>query len=143
MDLTRLLLVAVLTVAVVLGLIALLNARDRRRAAVLETMWRLAPRRLRDVIAIEAHSALLSATSVVAVDMSWGCAGDEIWDAVVCWRAGLPPGVRLLVNGRVSPGLLARVSVDIAESPYDLDLESPGIPVWPCRHPAERSVDTS
>ncbi len=119
-----------------------LNARDRRRAAVLETMWCLAPPRLRDVIAIEAHSALLSATSVVTVDMSWGCTRDEIWDAVVRWRAGLPPGIGLLVNGRVTPGLVARVSVDIAESPYDFDLDSPDIPLWPRRRPAEREVVT-
>jgi hypothetical protein len=65
--------------------------------------------------------------------MSWGCTRDEIWGAVVRWRAGLPPGVRLLMHVTILPGLVACVSVDIDGSPHDLD--PPRVPVWPHARP--------
>ncbi|MGH7326211.1 MAG: hypothetical protein ACREJ9_16410 [Candidatus Rokuibacteriota bacterium] len=73
----------------------------QRRTALLETMWTLAPRDLRDLIALDVHCALLARKSVVEVDMG-GCGRDEIWEALSRWSAGLPPGGRLLVNGRMS-----------------------------------------
>lgn len=92
------LLVALAGVGPVLGLALSLNARDRRRAALLEAAWSLAPRELRHLIAVEAHPGLLGRRGVVLVDMR-DCSRDEIWDAVARWSAGLPPGVRLRVTG--------------------------------------------
>lgn len=82
----------------------MLNFRDRREAVLLEAMWRLAPRALRDLIAIQARVAVLSRNGVVDVH-TWGGRGDELWPAIVRWGAALPPGVRLRVNESVDGGL--------------------------------------
>jgi hypothetical protein len=92
------LLVISLTLGPVLGLTLFLNARDRRRAALLEAAWSLAPRGIRPLIAIEARPGPPWRRGVVEVDMR-DCSRDEIWDAVARWSAGLPPGVRLVVAG--------------------------------------------
>ena len=97
----RWLLVIFFTVGPVLGLALLLNARDRRRAALLEATWSLAPRGLRHLIAVEVRSGVLARRSSVEVDMR-DCSRDEIWDAVARWSAGLPPGVRLSVAGTLA-----------------------------------------
>lgn len=44
----------------------------------------------------------------------WSYARDEIWEAMARWSAGLPPGVRLLVNGCLARGLAARFTVERA-----------------------------
>ena len=111
MEFGRLLLAALFTVGPTVGVMLLLNARDRRQAALLETMWSLSPRDLRHLITIEVHCALLSGRSVVEVDM-WGCGRDEIWEAIARWSTGLPPGVRLLVNGSMDRGLAASFRVE-------------------------------
>ena len=98
MELGRILLVTLVGVGPVLGLALLLNARDRRREALLEAVWSLAPRELRHLIAIQAHCGLLLRQRVIRVDMR-DCARDEVWDAVARWSGGLPPGVRLIVTG--------------------------------------------
>lgn len=82
----------------VLGVLLLLNLRDRREAALGQTMWRLAPRDLVPLISIEIRCALLWPTSVARVDM-WGARWDEVRRALARWREGLPCGVRLHVNG--------------------------------------------
>ena len=116
MHFAELLVVALFTVGPLIALMLLLNARDRREAALLETMWYLAPRDLRPLIAILAHCDLLSRMSVVEVDM-WGCARDEIWDAIARWRAGLPPGVRLLVNGSMDRRLATSFTIETTYRP--------------------------
>lgn len=112
----QLLLVTLFTVGPVVGLMLLLNARDRRQAALLGTMWSVAPRDLRDLIAVQVRCALLSGGSVVEVDMR-DCARDEIWEALARWCAGLPPGVRLLVSGSMDRGLAASFTVETAGGP--------------------------
>jgi hypothetical protein len=89
LEFGRLLLVALFTTGFVVGLAALRNARDRRRAALRETVWCLAPPHLCSVI------------------------------AMARWRARLPPGIRLLVNGTLEPDLAAR-----APGHYDLSTKN-------------------
>lgn len=107
------LLVVTLTVGPVLALMLLLNARDRRKATMLDAAWRLALEDLRDQIAIQIHSPLLSRHSVVAVDMC-ECSRDEVWEAIARWYAGLPPRARLVVNGSMDRGLQASFTVETA-----------------------------
>jgi len=111
MEFSRLLLTAFFTVGPAVGVMLLLNARDRRQEALLETMWYLSPRDFRHLITIEVRCALLSGRSVAEVDM-WGCGRDEIWDAIARWSAGLPPGFRLVVNGSMDRGLTAKFRIE-------------------------------
>lgn len=103
-DIGTVVAVGLFTVGPVVGWMLLLNARDRRRATLLDTMWSLVPRELRPSLAIQVQVSLLWRRSIVAVDMR-DCTRNEIWDAVVRWCAGLPPGVGLCVNGGFEPGL--------------------------------------
>lgn len=105
-----------LTVGPILGLMLLLNDRDRRQAAALARMWDLTPRDLRDVISIQVRTGILSRRSVVTVDMG-ACSREAIWEAVPRWRAGLGPHVRLLVNGKLQGGMEAAFIVEPACRP--------------------------
>ena len=113
MEVGSFLLATLFGIGPVLGLALLLNARDRRRAALLEATWSLTPRELRHLIAIQVHCGLLLRRSAIRVDMR-DCTRDEIWGAIERWSAGLPPGVRLVVNGGLAPDLAARVTVEPA-----------------------------
>ena len=104
------------TVGPVLGLLLLLNSRDRRQGRLLGLMLDLTPRDLRDRIAIEVHSPVFSRRSVAAVDMC-SCAREEMWKAIGRWSAHLPPAVRLQVNGRVDRGVPARFTVETGRRP--------------------------
>jgi len=108
-DIGTVVAVGLFTVGPVVGWMLLLNARDRRREALLGTMWVLASRDLRPSIAIQVQVNVLSRRAIVAVDMR-DCTRNQIWDAVVRWCAGLPPGVGLCVNGGFEPGLPAWLS---------------------------------
>jgi hypothetical protein len=68
------------------------------------------------ILVTEFGRLLLSGRSVVAVDMRW-CGPDEIWKAVAHWRAGLPLGVRLLVNGSMDRGLATSFTIETACTP--------------------------
>jgi hypothetical protein len=100
----------------IVGLMLLLNHRDRRQAALLNWVWQLTPRALRDLIAIEVRSPLFSRRVLVAVDMR-ACSREEIWEAIARWCPGLPPYVRLLVEGRMDRGLPAGFTIETACRP--------------------------
>ena len=102
-----------LTLGPILGLMLLLNARDRRQGRLLGLMLDLTPADVRDRIAIEVRSSAFSRRSVTAVDMC-SCSREETWRAIGQWSANLPPTVRLQVNGRVDRGVPARFTVETA-----------------------------
>ena len=102
-----------LTLGPILGLMLLLNARDRRHDRLLGQMLDLTPRDLHDRISIEVRSSAFSRRSVTAVDMC-SCSREETWRAIGRWSANLPPTVRLQVNGRVDRGVPARFIVETA-----------------------------
>lgn len=102
-DLAAALVVGLLTLGPMVGAMLLLNRRDRRRQALLHAAWSLTPRDLRSVIAIQVHVSPVSWRGRVEADMR-GCRRAEIWEAFSGWRAGLPPGVRLLVRGAEDAG---------------------------------------
>lgn len=119
-----------LTYGPVVGLMALLNLRDRRQSrlhgSVLTQFGSLA---LRGRVAIQTRCALLSPRSVVAVDMR-ACSRDEIWEAVGRLSRSLPPRVRLVVDGTLDPQLPATFTVEATQP-------------LPLRHPSRPSVATS
>ncbi len=102
-----------LTLGPILGLMLLLNARDRREGRLLGLVLDLTPADIRDRIAIEVRSSAFSRRSVTAVDMC-SCSREETWRAIGRWSANLPPTVRLQVNGRVDRGMPARFTVETA-----------------------------
>jgi hypothetical protein len=111
MDITQSLLVLLATMGTLGGLLLLLNARDRREAVLRDAAWSLAPRCLRPLIAVQVRCALLSTASRVDVNL-WGCARDEIWEAIARWRTGLPPRVRLRVTASMDNGGVPGVMVE-------------------------------
>jgi hypothetical protein len=108
--------VAAFTLGPIVGLMLLLNRRDRRQAALLATMWELTPSDLRGLIAIQVRCPLGPRQSVVAVDMQ-ACSRDEVWEAIARWCRGLPPRVRLLVEGRMDRDLPANLTIEAACRP--------------------------
>lgn len=114
----------------VVGLMTLLNLRDRRQSrlhgSVLTQFGSLA---LRGRVAIQTRCAVLSPRSLVTVDMR-ACSRDEIWEAVGRLSQSLPPRVRLVVDGTLDPQLPATFTVE-ATRPL------------PLRHPSRLSVATS
>jgi len=89
--------------AVLIGLIALLNRRDRRRARLLSLAARqLAGEAVRGEIAMEAHCPLLAGGGVVRVDMG-RLEGGVSRQVVERLRQTLPPVVRLAVAGAPAP----------------------------------------
>lgn len=116
-----------LTYGPVVGLMALLNLRDRRQSRLYT--WapkELASGHLRGRVAIQVRCALFSPRSVVAVDMR-ACSRDEIWEAVGRLSRRLPPRVRLVVDGTLDPQCPATFTVETT-SPL------------PLRHPSRPSV---
>jgi hypothetical protein len=93
----------VIVLSVWLVVILLLNRRDRRRAALAEATWRLAPRPLASLIAIQVRRDLWGRRTVVEVDM-YACTPDDVRGATARWRAGLPAGTRVRVNGHLDSG---------------------------------------
>jgi len=100
-------------VVCLIGLLLCLNARDRRRDALLAGMLDSVPRALRSAIAIHVRCSLLSGRAVVDVDMT-SCTCTEVCAQVAQWRRGLPPGVRLMARGRTGRGLTHDFTIDIA-----------------------------
>jgi hypothetical protein len=103
--------VILFTLGPVLGLMLLLNRRDKRQAALLERAWQLTPREISDRIAIQVCCPLLPRWRLVTVEMQ-DCARDEIWEAVARWSANLPPRVRLQVIGRMDCPPSARFTLE-------------------------------
>jgi hypothetical protein len=102
-----------MTVGPILGVLLLLNARDRRQSRLLGLLLGLTPRDLRDRIAIEVHCSPFWRRSVARVDMC-SCSREEMWKAIGRWSANLPPTARLQVNGRVDQGVPALLTVETA-----------------------------
>jgi hypothetical protein len=109
-------LVFLLAVGPILGVLLLLNRRDRRREALLGTLWQLTPWDLRSRIAIQARAAVLSSRSIVTVYMP-DCSHEEIWEALRRYCPRLPPRTRLLVEGAVDRGVSAVLRVETACPP--------------------------
>jgi hypothetical protein len=109
-------LVVLFTVGPVLGLLLLLNFRDRRQARLLVVVWQLTPKALADRIAVQVRCPALMRRPVVTVDMH-ACSRDEIWEASARWAASLPPPVWLLVRGKADHGLPFRFTVEATRHP--------------------------
>ena len=103
MQLGGFLLIVGITYGPVVGLLELLNLRDRRRSRLLGSVMKaLAARHLSGRIAVHVHCALLSRRSAVMLDMR-ACSRDEIWDAIGRMSRNLPSRVRLVVDGTMDP----------------------------------------
>jgi hypothetical protein len=85
-------------VAGLIGLMALLNRRDRRQARLLSFVARQFPGEvLRSDIVIDARCAVLTSRALVRVDIYHD--GGDVWPAIERLRQTLPPMVGLAVKG--------------------------------------------
>lgn len=84
--------IAVGPIALVL---ALLNARDRRRDRTVAIVLGVFNRRLSSVVALEVRARLLSRRTVAVLDMS--CCSGEVWPTIRRLASVLPPDVALVV----------------------------------------------
>ena len=92
--------------AVLIGLIALLNRRDRRRAQLLAlAAQQLTGEAVRGEIAIEARCPLLAGGGLVRVDVG-RLEGGVARQVFARLRQALPPVVRLAVAGAPAPAHL-------------------------------------
>jgi hypothetical protein len=122
--------VTVFVVALVLGvapfaaLIALLNLRDRRCAALLtRASASFSGEALRSDVAVRVECRLFSPASVVTVDMRvWS--SEAIWDAVTRLRRALPASARLRIDGMLEPALRTRLTVERLEPAQRLGLRA-------------------
>jgi hypothetical protein len=94
-------------------LIALLNRRDRRQAALAEAAWAAVPRELAGEVVVEARCGVLGGAGQVRVDMR-GAPHEVPWEAVSRLRGALPAAVRLIVEGRLGRPRPARLTIDVA-----------------------------
>lgn len=121
MEIAGLLMVLGLTGGPLVGLLFLLNHRDRResvlRGAVLSEF---ASPEFRGRIATDVRPALLAGRSVVRVEIL-GASRDEIWDALMRLALRVPPSIRLVVEGTMD-----------ADDPAPFTVETTG------RHPLRR-----
>lgn len=115
-DLGGLIAVPLFTLGPVLGLMLLLNDRDRRQKRLLNKVWQIIPKDLSDRVGIQIRCGLILRRSLVTVEMQ-DCSREEIWEAIARWPAHLPPKVRLLVNGAVDRRLSARFTVETTRRP--------------------------
>jgi hypothetical protein len=122
---TELLLFLGATLGPILGLLLLLNRRDRRQAALRRQVERLSAWDLRDFVGIEVRCPILLGRDIVAVDMR-SCSWEEVRHAVDRWTCTLSPGVRLLVEAKVNQGIPALVAVESALR------QPPGLRPHPC-----------
>jgi hypothetical protein len=89
-------------VAALIGLVVLLNRRDRRQARLLSSAARqFSGEVLRSDIVIDARCALLTKWAEVRVDIAHD--GGEVWPAIERLRQTLPPMVALAVRGAARP----------------------------------------
>jgi hypothetical protein len=100
-EFTRLGLGFTVTFGPLVGVLLLLNLRDRRVATLRHVVLAALPlHELRGLIAVQARCAMFSRKSVVTLDM-FACTRDQIWDAVTRLYHNLPRHVRLVVNSAV------------------------------------------
>ena len=93
-------------------LLALLNRRDRRQAALAGAAWEAMPRDLAAEVVVEARCGLFVGAGQVRVDMR-GATRDVPWETVSRLRGALPPAVRLIVEGRLGRPRPARITIDV------------------------------
>lgn len=104
--------VVILTVGTVLGWLALLNRRDRRKKNLLDTVFRqLSSPDLRGRIAVQVRSGVLSPRSVVAVDVL-AASENEMWKIMARLAERLPYPVRIEVIGQVDPHFVTTMAVE-------------------------------
>ena len=99
-----------LELSVIALVLALLNARDRRRARAITAVLCACPAILRRSIALHARGSLLSRRVVLMLDLS-DCDDDDVWAAVRRLAESRPPAVTLVVAARLGPALPVAVSV--------------------------------
>lgn len=112
---------AVFGLAIILGplvgLLELLNLRDRRQARVLHTvLHEVSSGDLRGRVAVQARCGLLSPRSEVTVDVL-ACSRNEIWEIMTRLSRRLSPHVRLEVTGPGDPYLLATFTFETTGRP--------------------------
>jgi hypothetical protein len=113
MQLGGFLLVVGITYGPVVGLLELLNLRDRRQSRLLgRVMKELPAGEFGGRLAVQVRSALLSRRSVVTLDMR-ACSRDEIWQTVARLSRSLPAGIRLVVDGTVDPSCPSPVTLAV------------------------------
>jgi hypothetical protein len=103
--------------AVISLLLALLNARDRRRARAMAAVLCASPPALRGSIAIHARGSLLSRRVALVLDLS-DCDDDDVWAAVRHLAKARPPAVTLVVAARLGPALPVAISVPARSRGY-------------------------
>jgi hypothetical protein len=99
-----------LELAMVVLVLALLNARDRRRERAIAAVLGACPAVLRGSIALHARGSLLARRVVVVLDMS-DFDDVDVWAAVRLMAEARPPAVTLVVAARLGPELPVAVSV--------------------------------
>ncbi len=119
-DLAVLVVVLAVGVGPVGVLIALLNRRDRREAALLRAACAaFSAQTLRSDVAVRVRCAVLSRRSVVTVDLR-ACTPAEFWEAMTRLRQGLPPSARLRLDGTMGRSLRTRLTVDRVDAAGEL-----------------------
>jgi hypothetical protein len=103
------LIVLAMTVGPTALMLALLNARDRRRDRAAEIVLGAFNRRLLSQVALQVRAPLLSLRTVAVFDMS-EC-DSEVWPTMRRLAGVLPPDVALVVVTRLDGALLFRVTL--------------------------------
>ena len=100
-EFTRFVLGFAVTFGPLVGVLVLLNLRDRRVAALRHAVMAALPlHELRGLVAVRARCGMFSRKDVVTLDL-FACTRDQVWDAVTRLYHSLPPRVRLVVNSAV------------------------------------------
>lgn len=98
-EVTRVFIGLALTFGPLMGLLVLLNHRDRREHVLRDVVLDVVPlHKLRGLIAIQVHCPLLSPRCVVTIDML-SCSRAQIWEIFAQLAQSLPSHVRLIVSG--------------------------------------------
>jgi hypothetical protein len=112
MQLGGLLVMIAMTYGPVVGLLGLLNRRDRRESAMLgRVLKQFASPNFRGRIAAEVRCAVFSRRSVVKVN-ALACSREEIWDAIARLSRSLPPRVRLVIHATGDPDFPGALTVE-------------------------------
>lgn len=112
MGIAGFLMVFGLTSGPLVGLLFLLNRRDRRESALRgAVLSEFASPEFRGRVATDVRSALLAGPSVVRVEILGG-SRDEMWEALMRLALRVPPSVRLVVEGTMHGDYPASFTVE-------------------------------